>query len=84
MLYKLPNLGEGITEGTVVNVLVKAGDVLKLKQAVTDLNADGHPDVVVADECDNAVSVLLNTGDKLESGGYQLGAFGYIVARRSQ
>ena len=27
---------------------------------------------------------LANTGDKLESGRYQLGAFGYIVARRSK
>lgn len=27
---------------------------------------------------------LANTGDKLESGRYQLGAFGYIVARRSR
>ena len=27
---------------------------------------------------------LANTGDKLESGRYQLGAFGYIVARRGQ
>ena len=30
------------------------------------------------------IPILLNTGDKLESGRYQLGAFGYIVARRGQ
>ena len=31
--------------------------------AVTDLNADGRPDVVTANECDNSISVLLGSGD---------------------
>jgi len=68
MLYKLPNLGEGITEGTVVNVLVKAGDVLKLKQAVIELETNK---AVMEIECpyEGKVSqVLAKAGDKLAIG----------------
>jgi pyruvate dehydrogenase E2 component (dihydrolipoamide acetyltransferase) len=38
--FKLPEVGEGITKGTVVNVLVKVGDTIAKDQAVIELETD--------------------------------------------
>jgi dihydrolipoamide dehydrogenase len=68
MLYKLPNLGEGITEGTVVNVLVKEGDLLDGKRAVIELETNK---AVMEIECPYAgkvSQVLVKAGDKLAIG----------------
>ncbi|MGH9144818.1 MAG: FG-GAP repeat domain-containing protein, partial [Vicinamibacterales bacterium] len=40
-----------------------AAGILAISVAVADLNADGHPDVVTANEFSTNVGVLLNTGD---------------------
>jgi pyruvate dehydrogenase E2 component (dihydrolipoamide acetyltransferase) len=38
--FKLPEVGEGITKGTVVNVLVKVGDTVAKDQPVIELETD--------------------------------------------
>ncbi len=38
--FKLPEVGEGITKGTVINVLVKVGDTISKDQAVIELETD--------------------------------------------
>jgi pyruvate dehydrogenase E2 component (dihydrolipoamide acetyltransferase) len=38
--FKLPEVGEGITKGTVVNVLVKVGDTIAKDQPVIELETD--------------------------------------------
>lgn len=38
--FKLPEVGEGITKGTVVNVLVKVGDTIAKDQSVIELETD--------------------------------------------
>ncbi|MGL4611208.1 MAG: biotin/lipoyl-containing protein, partial [Trueperaceae bacterium] len=38
--FKLPEVGEGITKGTIVNVLVKVGDTVAKDQPVIELETD--------------------------------------------
>ena len=38
--FKLPELGENITSGDVVNVLVKEGDQIEANQGVVELETD--------------------------------------------
>jgi pyruvate dehydrogenase E2 component (dihydrolipoamide acetyltransferase) len=38
--FKLPELGENVTAGEVVRVLVKAGDTIEKDQAVLELETD--------------------------------------------
>src|SRR5690348_4887738 len=40
MEYKLPELGEGISEGTIAKVLIKAGDTVAEGQPVLELETD--------------------------------------------
>ncbi len=38
--FKLPDIGEGVTEGEVVNWLVKPGDVVKEDQPMVEVMTD--------------------------------------------
>jgi pyruvate dehydrogenase E2 component (dihydrolipoamide acetyltransferase) len=41
--FILPNLGDGVAQGDVLKVLVKAGDALAVDQPVLELETDKAP-----------------------------------------
>jgi len=66
--FKLPNLGENVTSGDVVNVLVQEGDVITGNQAVLELETDK---AVVEIPCPHAGRInklLVKKGDTIKVG----------------
>ena len=66
--FKLPNLGENVTSGDVVNVLVQEGDVITGNQAVLELETDK---AVVEIPCPHAGRInklLVKKGDAVKVG----------------
>ncbi|NMC18883.1 MAG: pyruvate dehydrogenase, partial [Thermogutta sp.] len=66
--FKLPNLGENVTSGDVVNLLVEEGDVITGNQAVLELETDK---AVVEIPCPHAGRInklLVKKGDTIKVG----------------
>lgn len=67
--FKLPNLGEGITDGTVVNVLVKEGDTVSSKQNVLELETSKAVMDIESPYAGKVIKLSVKAGDKLPIGG---------------
>ena len=68
MDFKLPEVGENITSGTVVNIMVKAGDNISKDQDLLELETD-KASLPVPAPCDGVIQeVLINEGDEVNIG----------------
>jgi pyruvate dehydrogenase E2 component (dihydrolipoyllysine-residue acetyltransferase) len=66
--FKLPNLGEGVEKGDVLNVLVKPGDRVKQDQPILELETD-KATIEVPSTVDGVVKELkIKAGDKVKPG----------------
>jgi pyruvate dehydrogenase E2 component (dihydrolipoamide acetyltransferase) len=66
--FKLPNLGEGVAQGDVLNILVKVGDRVKQDQPVLELETD-KATIEVPSSVEGLVrEIKVKTGDKVKPG----------------
>ncbi len=68
--FKLPNLGEGVTSGEVVGVLVKAGDAITKGQTMLEVQTDKAVADVAAPDDGSIVTVNVKVGEKVKPGVY--------------
>ena len=66
--FILPNLGDGVAQGDVLKVLVKAGDTIKVDQPVVELETDKATIEVPSDVAGKVKEVKAKPGDKLKPG----------------
>ncbi len=65
---KVPDLGEGITSGTIANVLVAVGDEIENEQPIVELETDKAVVEVPADASGKVTSVNVKAGDEVKIG----------------
>ncbi len=66
--FTLPEVGEGITSGTVIGVLVKVGDTITANQDLLEVETD-KASLPVPAPCDGVVrAILVNEGDEVDIG----------------
>lgn len=70
--FKLPNLGEGVTEGTVVSVKVKEGDAVKSRDVVLELETNKAVMDIESPYTGKVAKVTVKPGDKVPIGGLLL------------
>lgn len=68
MDVKLPNLGEGADTGTVVNLLVKAGDTVTAGQGLLELESEKAVATIPAPAAGVVGQVFVKVGDKVSVG----------------
>lgn len=68
MDVKLPNLGEGADSGTVVNLLVKAGDTVTAGQGLLELESEKAVATIPAPAGGVVGQVFVKVGDKVSVG----------------
>jgi pyruvate dehydrogenase E2 component (dihydrolipoamide acetyltransferase) len=68
MDVKLPNLGEGADSGTVVNLLVKAGDAVAAGQGLLELESEKAVATIPAPAGGVVAQVFVKVGDKVGVG----------------
>ena len=68
MDVKLPNLGEGADSGTVVNLLVKAGDTITAGQGLLELESEKAVATIPAPAGGVVGQVFVKLGDKVSVG----------------
>jgi pyruvate dehydrogenase E2 component (dihydrolipoamide acetyltransferase) len=66
--FKLPELGENVEKGDVVRVLVAPGDMVKLDQAVLELETDKATIEVPSTVAGRVADVRVKAGDKVKVG----------------
>lgn len=66
--FKLPDLGENIQEGDVVNVLVKAGDPVVKDQPVLEVETEKAAVEIPCPSAGTITEVLVRAGDKVRPG----------------
>lgn len=66
--FHLPELGENIESAEVVNVLVKAGDVIEKDQGLIEIETDKATIEVPSTVSGKVIEVLVKTGDKAKVG----------------
>jgi pyruvate dehydrogenase E2 component (dihydrolipoamide acetyltransferase) len=66
--FKIPELGENITSGDVVRILVKAGDSLAKDQPVLELETDKATIEVPSDVAGTVKEITVKPGDKVKVG----------------
>ncbi|UBV42903.1 dihydrolipoyllysine-residue acetyltransferase [Deinococcus taeanensis] len=66
---KLPDVGDNIEQGTVVTVLVKAGDTVTAGQPIIEIETDKAVVEVPADTGGTIEAVKVNVGDTVKVGG---------------
>jgi pyruvate dehydrogenase E2 component (dihydrolipoamide acetyltransferase) len=66
--FKIPELGENVTAGDVVRILVKAGDALAKDQAVLELETDKATIEVPSDVAGTVKELKVKQGDKVKVG----------------
>jgi pyruvate dehydrogenase E2 component (dihydrolipoamide acetyltransferase) len=66
--FKLPNLGENIESGDVVNVLVKEGDEIKASQGVIEIETDKAVIEVPSTQAGRITKVHVKQGDTIKIG----------------
>ena len=66
--FKIPELGENVTSGDVVRILVKAGDALEKDQAVLELETDKATIEVPSTVSGTVQDVKVKQGDKVKVG----------------
>jgi pyruvate dehydrogenase E2 component (dihydrolipoamide acetyltransferase) len=64
----LPELGENVTGGDVVNVLVKVGDTLQKDQALLEIETDKATIEVPSPSAGKVVEIRVKKGDKVKVG----------------
>ena len=62
----LPELGENVTSGTVVAVLVKVDDVVELEQPVIEIETDKAVAEVPADVAGRVTAIHVQEGQEIE------------------
>ena len=86
--FKIPELGENVTSGDVVRVLVKAGDQVSKDQAVLELETDKATIEVPSDVAGTVQDIKVKPGDKVSVGQVVLtlaaGAEGAEKAERAE
>ncbi|WP_350284599.1 2-oxo acid dehydrogenase subunit E2 [uncultured Croceitalea sp.] len=65
---KLPELGEGIESGTVINIMVKAGDTVTKEQSLLEVETDKVVVEVPSDADGIVAEVLVSEGDQVSQG----------------
>ena len=83
MDVKLPNLGEGADSGTVVNLLVKAGDTVTAGQGLLELESEKAVATIPAPAGGVVGQVFVKVGDKV-SVGQRLVSLGDAAAAPAQ
>ncbi|MCE9530230.1 MAG: 2-oxo acid dehydrogenase subunit E2, partial [Planctomycetes bacterium] len=68
MEFRLPELGEGISDATVVNVAVKMGDAVTAGQTLLEVETDKAAMPVPAIAAGTIVEVRVKPGDKIKIG----------------
>ena len=66
--FTVPNLGENVTSGDVVNVLVKEGDVIEGNQAVIELETDKAVVEIPCPYAGQVTKLLVKKGDTVKVG----------------
>lgn len=66
--FKLPELGEGVTTGAVVKVLIKPGDIVKPEQAVIEIETDKAVLEVPSSVAGCVIEVRVREGEKAKVG----------------
>jgi pyruvate dehydrogenase E2 component (dihydrolipoamide acetyltransferase) len=66
--FILPNLGDGVAQGDVLKVLVKAGDALVVDQPVLELETDKATIEVPSNVAGKVKEVRVKAGDKVKPG----------------
>ena len=66
--FKIPELGENVTSGDVVRILVKAGDALEKDQAVLELETDKATIEVPSTVSGTVKDIKVKQGDKVKVG----------------
>ena len=66
--FKIPELGENISAGDVVRILVKPGDTLAKDQAVLELETDKATIEVPSDVAGTVKEIKVKAGDKVKVG----------------
>jgi len=66
--FKVPELGENVEKGDVVRVMVKAGDVIAVDQAVFELETDKATIEVPSTVAGTVGEVRIKQGDKVKPG----------------
>ncbi|MDZ4817467.1 MAG: 2-oxo acid dehydrogenase subunit E2 [Planctomycetota bacterium] len=66
--FKLPNLGENIESGDIVNVLVKEGDVIKANQRVVEIETDKAVIEVPSTQAGKVTKVHVKQGETIKIG----------------
>src|SRR5580704_10267642 len=68
MEFRLPELGEGIADATVVNVPVKAGDAVTAGQTLLEVETDKASMPVPAASAGTIAEIRIKPGDKIKVG----------------
>src|SRR5688572_28629864 len=66
--FILPNLGDGVAQGDVLKVLVKAGDAVAVDQPVLELETDKATIEVPSNVAGKVTEVRVKAGDKVKPG----------------
>ncbi len=66
--FKIPNLGDGIKGGDVLNVLVKVGDTVAKDQGVLELETDKATIEVPSSIAGTVAAITVKSGDKVTIG----------------
>src|SRR5215470_17655927 len=66
--FKLPELGENVTAGDVVRILVSAGDTIAKDQAVLELETDKATIEVPSSVAGAVTDVKVKKGDRIKVG----------------
>ena len=66
--FTLPELGESITDGDVLRVLVKPGDVITTEQSVLEIETDKATIEVPSSVAGRVTDVKVKAGDKVKVG----------------
>ncbi len=66
--FIIPNLGDGVAQGDVLKVLVKAGDAITVDQPILELETDKATIEVPSDVAGKVKEVKVKAGDKVKPG----------------
>lgn len=66
--FKLPDIGEGVTEGEIVKWLVKAGDSVKEDQAIVEVMTDKATVEIASPKSGTIEKLLAKDGDMIQVG----------------
>ena len=66
--FKLPELGENIESADIINVLVKAGDVIEKEQSIIEIETDKATIEVPSNVSGKIIEVLVKQGESVKVG----------------